>query len=151
MIRLLSSIRRDTRGTSVVELAFALPVLCVLALAGVDFALAFSKKLEVQQYAQAGADFVVANGDTAPTPSAVRDEIVALSGLPADKITITQFTECNKVRVVTFGACPIGVPNQVDYMQIRVAKEFQPVVQVNGISDFMSTRDLTGSVVVRLP
>ena len=78
--RLLRALLRAERGTSTIELALVLPVLGVLSLGAIDFAMAFGMKLQVQQYAQSGADFVVASGASVPTTDPVKTEVAPSAG-----------------------------------------------------------------------
>ncbi|MDC0887310.1 pilus assembly protein, partial [Altererythrobacter sp.] len=77
IMQLSKRLERSQRGVAAVEMAIVLPVLSIMALASIDFVFGFTQKIELQQYAQAGADFVVANGDTAPTEAEVKAEVVA--------------------------------------------------------------------------
>ena len=147
----LRTMSRDERGTSVLELALVLPVISMLSLAAIDFAMAFGMKLQVQQYAQAGADFVVASGATPPTPEAVKAEVVAISGLNASEVTVTRFTECNAVKVALFGLCPGLLDVKTNYMQISTVDTYEPMLNIDGIADFMTTSQMTGRTIVRLP
>ena len=152
MTGMLHMLSRNERGTAVIELGVALPILMVLALATVDFVGAFSQKMQLTQYAQAGANFVVANGNTTPTISAVKSEVVATSGLTQDKVTVTRFTECNAIKVAVLNVCPNPLADvKVNYMKIEVANTYSPMLDIQGIADFVGTQNLKASVIVRLP
>ena len=147
----LGILGRSDRGTAVVELGLALPVLLVLALAATDFVSAFSYKLKLQQYAQAGANFVVAHGENDPAPGDVKTEVASLSGLDASKIKITRWTECNQSEQDEYDTCPGSSDVKVSYMQIEVEDTYDPMISIDRYSEFLGATDLVGSVVVRLP
>lgn len=152
MCRLTSRLRRNQRGTSTIELALVLPVLGMMTLGSIDFAMAFGVKMKLQQYAQSGGDYVVAGGESAPSSTDVQSEVATVSGLEAANITVTQFTECNAVKIATVGVCPGVSDFRVDYMQIDVLDTYEPILNIKGIADFLGgNKRLTGSVVVRLP
>ena len=155
MIRrfLNNRLRRDNRGVAAVELALALPILTVMALASIDFVLGFSYKMNLQQYAQSGADFVVANGETSPTDSEVKTEVKAVSGLPETAITITKWTECNRSKNTTtaYGSCPGASDEKANYMMVSVTDTYTPILNLKGIADFVKATSLTGTAVVRIP
>ena len=148
--RLLRALLRAQRGTSTIELALVLPVLGVLSLGAIDFAMAFGMKLQVQQYAQSGADFVVASGASVPTTDAVKAEVATVSGLAPTKITVTKFTECNQVKVVIFNLCPGASDTKISYMTIEVQDTYTPMLNIEGFADFVSTTTLKGRTTVRL-
>ena len=148
--RLLRAVLRGERGTSTLELALTLPVLGILSLAAIDFAMAFGMKLQVQQYAQSGADFVVASGAAVPSAADVKAEVVAVSKLDPANVTVTKFTECNQVKVVVFGVCPGLSDVKISYMQIEVQDTYTPMLDIEGIADFAKTSTFKGRTTVRL-
>ncbi|MXO55415.1 TadE/TadG family type IV pilus assembly protein [Pontixanthobacter gangjinensis] len=152
MMRLLSILRRDSAGTAAIELGIILPVLAMITLASADFVMGFGYKMNLQQYAQSGADYVVASGATLPTDTDIKDEIASLSGLSTSKITIAKWTECNAKKTLDIlGLCPGSSDVRARYIQIDVADTYDPILDVSGIADFVQSSKLTGSVVVRLP
>ncbi len=144
-------LRPDARGTATIELAMALPVLTVMALASIDFVLGFGYKMNLQQYAQSGADFVIANGENLPTDAQVSTEVAAVSGLDPAAISVTKWTECNQAKQSTYGSCPGASDNKANYMQIAVTDTYQPILAIEGIADFVPSTALTGTAVVRIP
>ena len=147
-----STLHRDDRGTAVIELGIALPVLMVIALATVDFVGAFGQKMQLTQFAQAGANFVVANGNTAPEVDAVQAEVIAASGLTAKQVTVSKFTECNALKAAVINVCPNPLSDiKVNYMKIEVTKSYDPILNIRGFADFVGTQNLKASVIVRLP
>lgn len=151
IMRFFQHLARDPRGVAAVEMAIVLPVLSIMALASVDFVFGFTHKIELQQYAQAGADFVVASGDTALTAAEVKAEVVALSGLPTGAVTVVKVVECNAVKITGTGLCPGLSPIRAEYFQITVTDSYTPILNIDGIADFVGQRSLTGSSAVRLP
>ena len=141
----------NRRGTATLEIAIILPTLVMLSLAAADFTRGFTNQLELQQYAQAGADFVVANGEILPTDTAVETEIVAVSGLTASAISVAKWTECNQNKQAAYGDCPGNADVRANYMEISVTDTYQPILNVKGIADFVQPTQMTGTAVVRIP
>ncbi len=151
MLAALHRLRRESRAVAAVELAIVLPVLAIMALGAVDFVRGFTFKLKLQQYAQSGADFVVANGETLPTAAQVQDQVVTISGLNASDVNVTLWTECNQARQSAYGTCPGASDNKVSFMQILVTKSYQPIMSLNGFANFLPTTTMTGKAIVRVP
>jgi Flp pilus assembly protein TadG len=141
----------DQSGAAAIEIAIITPVLVMMALGAVDFVRGFSNQLELQQHAQAGADFVIANGEDIPSDAEVESEIVALSGLEAEDVTVVKWTECNQAKQASYGGCPGNGDVQADYMQITVTHTFEPILDIEGMADFVGTTEMRGTAVVRLP
>lgn len=151
MLDFLKALRDSRRGTATLEIAIILPTLVMLSLTAADFVRGFTNQIELQQYAQAGADFVVANGETLPSEADVKAEIVAVSGLTANAISVVKWTECNQNRQTSYGACPGNGDVKANYMEIRVTDTYQPILNIEGIADFVQPTQMTGTTVVRIP
>jgi len=149
--RFIERLVRDRRGASLIELGIGLPVLIMLALGGCDIFGGFAADMRLQQYAQAGADFVVASGDTAPTTAAVQGQVASLSGLDPSKISVTTWTECNQSKNATWNNCPDTSDVKVNYMQIQVTDTYQPILSIPGYASFIGATALSGTTIVRLP
>lgn len=142
---------RSERGNSVIELGLALPLLITLAMGGVDAVAGFGSKIELQQYAQSGADYVVAAGQEVPSTAEVKSEVVATSGLDASAVTVTSFTECNQIPLQAKGVCANASALRADYMTITVTDTYEPILKIDGMVDFIGTTTLKGSVTIRIP
>lgn len=152
MIRSLRKrIARDTRGNATVELALAAPVLLTMALAGVDVALGFVHKLEVQQYAQIGGDYLMAEMENVPLPAEVLLRVQEGSGLPLTQIKVTQWTECNGSKV-GLPACLGLNAGQVEtkFMEIEVKKDYTPILAIPGYANYVKQFTSTGKVTVQV-
>lgn len=151
VLRNIRNLLGNRAGTATIELAIALPVLSMMALGSIDLVLGFGHKLTLQQHAQSGADFMLANGEKAPTMAEVKAEVKDVSGLPDSAIQVQRWTECNQVKVAGFGLCPGVDDKKVSYMEITVTDAYTPIIQIEGVADFVQQQNLSGSVVVRLP
>ena len=83
----LGVLARGEGGNSAIEFALAAPILLGLLVPLVDLGLAFSKQIEVQQAAQAGAQYALLHGyDSTAIANAVT-AATTLTLLPADPVT----------------------------------------------------------------
>lgn len=151
MLAAFHRLRRESRAVATIELAIVLPVLAIMALGAVDFVRGFTFKIKLQQYAQSGADFVVANGEDLPTAADVKAQVVTLSGLDAADIDVTLWTECNQAKQSAYGTCPGASDVKVSFMQILVTKTYNPILAINGIANFLPSTQMTGKAIVRVP
>lgn len=150
--RFLKHLHGNSQGTAAIELGLILPILSMMALASADFVAGFAQMTSLQQHAQSGADFVIANGETIPTTSQVQDQVVALSGLPKSAVTVTAWTECNAAKLSSgLVDCPGLSDLQAQFMKVDVTDTYEPILDIDGIADFVGKRTMKGSATVRLP
>lgn len=151
MMRKKHKLGQDEQGTATIELAIATPVLLMLALGGVDLALGFVHKLEVQQYAQIGADYVMSEMETLPTAADVKLRVNEGSGVALNKITVDEWVECDGEKI----SAPKCVGKDKDdeetkFMKISVDKDYEPILDVKGYADFVDQFTATGSVTLQV-
>ncbi|WP_324827352.1 TadE/TadG family type IV pilus assembly protein [Qipengyuania zhejiangensis] len=147
-ISILNRLKREDRGNATVELALATPILLTMALAGVDVALGFVHKLEVQQYAQVGADYVMSEMENVPLAAQVKLRVQEASGLDVGKITVTEWIECDGTKTA-LPACLNSGSTATKYMKISVQKDYTPLLNIKGYADYVKTFTHTGSVTLR--
>lgn len=148
----LRSLARDRRGAAVVETAIGLPVLLTMAFAFIDLTQGFAYRMTMQQNAQVGADFVTAAGKTVPSDTAIKSEIVKATGLDSSAITINRHFDCNGLRAATQAVgCPAVLDLRVNYMTITVKGNYDPVLKIKHIADFMPKTEVVESATIRLP
>ena len=150
MIITLAKLLRDRAGNATIEIALVMPLVFTLALGGLDFGMGYRHKVEMQQFAQLGAEYVMGTMEDLPTAVQVRQAVSDASGLPVGSVTVNTWIECNGVRP-TIPAPHCVNPNavQTDYMQISVRETYQPMLNIDGIADFATTQTHIGSVTLR--
>ncbi len=139
----------NSQGNSTVELALVTPVLLTLALGGIDVAMGFTHKMQMQHYAQVGADYVVATIESSPSAATVRQEVQASSGLSLGKITVNEWAECDGVKNPIDIECPSAAAVQYNFMEIVVTDNYEPILAIPGFADFVVSTRNTGSATVR--
>ncbi|WP_435200980.1 TadE/TadG family type IV pilus assembly protein [Qipengyuania sp. 902] len=141
--------RADQKGTATIELAIATPVLLMFALGGIDLALGFVHKLEVQQYAQIGADYIMSEMETLPTDVEIKARVHEGSGVPLGDITVERWIECDGEKN-SLPACINAGFDYTQYLSIEVDQDYEPILDIEGYADFVDTFTATGSVTLQV-
>jgi Flp pilus assembly protein TadG len=130
MIRLLA-IRRDERGTSLIEFGFIAPVLAMLAMGVIDLSRGLAERFALQQAVNRSLELVQARpavaGATATDLdySFVKTEAASAAGVPASQVTLTRWLECNGVeQPLVTGACA-DTADTARYLRVHITKNFQ--------------------------
>ena len=126
----------DERGVAVIELAFTVPVLALLALGAFDVSRMLSTQMDYQQSAAEVASLAIARPPQSDT-TYLKTAAVSASGLAASDVTVTTSLTCNGT--VSNSACASG-QEQARYVTITLNGEYAPMWTHFGISQ---TADLT--------
>ena len=78
----LAALMRAERGTAAVEFGLAVPVLVGLLVPVADLGMAFSQQVQVQQSAQAGAQYAALHPWNSNSATAIADAVTAASTFP---------------------------------------------------------------------
>lgn len=90
---------KDTRGSSLVEMAFILPVLIMLTCGSVDLALCYARQLQLQQSAARTMEFAIASGFGNLTTAQITSEGTTAAGTGVNVVvTPDMWLECDAVR-----------------------------------------------------
>src|ERR1700686_1697630 len=92
----LASLMRAERGNAAIEFALAAPILIGLLVPVADLGIAMSQQLQVQQAAQAGAQYALLHGYN---NSAISNAVTAATNLPGVSAAPTPSQSCG---------CPTG-------------------------------------------
>jgi Flp pilus assembly protein TadG len=84
----------DTAGTSAVEFAVAAPVLLALLVPLVDLGMAYSQKIQVQQAAQAGAEYAALHPWNSGSATAIAGAVTSANSLPGLSATPSPYQSC---------------------------------------------------------
>lgn len=126
----LRAFSRSERGTSVIEMAFMLPIGISLIVGTIDVARAYSQKLKLEQVAQRSIEMVTATGLVGSNYAFVRAEAATASGLPVSQIVVENWLECNDVRQQSFDAvCPDGQA-AARYVSLTMRDNYSPIFPV---------------------
>lgn len=149
IMRKSREVRADQKGTATIELAIATPVLLMFALGGIDLALGYVHKLEVQQYAQIGADYVMSEMETVPTNVEIKTRVHEGSGVPLGDITVNRWIECDGKKN-SLPSCINAGFDYTQYLSIEVDQDYEPILDIKGYADFVDTFTATGSVTLQV-
>lgn len=98
---------RDTRGTSIIELALLSPIAAMLLMGLVDTSFGFQKKLSTEQVAQRIVEKATAYGSAGSDYSGLPKEAADEAGVPQNAVTMDKWLACNRIRQADFnGTCP---------------------------------------------
>lgn len=148
--RLISPFRSDQRGTAVLETAVILPVLLMIVLGFIDLTMGFTYHFKLQQYAQSGADMLVANFEDQLTDSEIKTEMASLTGLPQSAIEVTRIVECDHVAVNPDEGCASSGQVEINYITIVVTDTFEPILGNIGLTNYIGATRLRGKTTVRV-
>lgn len=102
--RFIGNRKDGTRGVAVIEFAIIAPILVILMVCTIDLALGIYRKMQVQNAAQAGAQYAMLRGFNASSISSAVANATKFSGVSADPGP-TQFCGCASSTGVSSAAC----------------------------------------------
>ena len=138
MINKFRNLAADDRGTSVIELALATPILAALLMGMVDLSRAYSERLQLEQASQRSIEKVFNHQTQSTSYNTIKAEAKAaahaagFTNVTDSDITIDYWLECNGVRQGN------GTPgngyndNCADgqvyarYINVKIQKKFKP-------------------------
>ena len=148
--KIAKRLARETRGNATLELAFATPILLTMALASVDATMGFMHRMKMQQYAQVGADYIFSKMEDVPLDPVIKAEMVLATGLPANKITVQSWIECDSVKQnINIPHCVKAGAVTTRFVKIDVKDTYTPILNIPGYANYVKSFDYTGSVTVQ--
>jgi len=110
------------RGSALVELALALPMLLALLIGMLEFGMVGLRHLALTGAVRAGVDYAFQYDDVAGTQRAVQ----TAAGSEAVSVTSTRFCECAGASVVCGGLCPGNVAQQI-FVTVSARETYAPM------------------------
>ena len=123
----LAKLRRNERGTSVVELALIAPFLASLLIGMVDLSRAYSAKLQLEQAAQRAIEKVMQYQTQSSTYSTLYSEAASAAGVTAADVTVDFWLECNGARQTTYETNCTAGQTYARYVTVSINKKFTPL------------------------
>ena len=134
---------RADAGMAAVEFAFVAPVLVAIIVCTGDLGLAFYRKMQVQNAAQAGAQYVALHGFTDATSiSAAVTGATTFSGISASPAP-TQFCGCPSTSGVTSTSCTstcTGGSSPGKYVTVSAQASYTTLISYPGIPSSFTFR-----------
>lgn len=128
----LRNLVADERGTSLIEMAFATPILAACLMGMVDLSRAYSEKLLLEQATQRAIEKVM-NRQTASTSyntlkseakSAAHD--AGFTSVTDSDVTVDFWLECNGTRQSDYDSSCTGGQTYARYINVAIQKKFAP-------------------------
>jgi Flp pilus assembly protein TadG len=126
MIQKLRTLFADDRGTSLIELALATPILAACLMGMVDLSRAYSEKLQLEQAAERAIEKVMNNQTGSTSYNTLKAEAVEAAGVTTADVTVDYWLECNGTRQTNYDtSCTTG-QTYARYLNVAVQKKFTP-------------------------
>ena len=125
----LRHLLRSDEGSSIVELAIALPIFSAMLIGIVDLSRAYSTKLQVEQAAQRAIEKVQQYQASASTFNTMKAEAALAAGITATTTnpTVDWWLECNGTRKTNYtDLCSTG-QIEARWIEVRIQTTFTPL------------------------
>jgi Flp pilus assembly pilin Flp len=129
MRRLLNLVRRDQRGTAIIEMALIAPVLALMTIGVVDMSNAFGLKLKCEQAAQRAIEKVMNTTADDTVEATLQEEAAEQAEVPLSNVTVTFRLECNGAATEAEDCAPGETMAQ--WIDVRVKDEYTPMFPVH--------------------
>jgi Flp pilus assembly protein TadG len=140
-VSMLHRLKRDRRGTSVIELALAVPFISVILLGLIDVSTCYSKKMTLQQAAARSLERLQVSGSSTDL-NYVRLEAAAAAGVPATQVALENWLECDNVRQAASVVTCSGTQVAGRYVKVTITSSYTPFFAYSPIG----TRQANGNV-----
>ena len=123
----LARLRRDERGTMVIETAIVAPVLVLMSLGAFQVSTVVARQSELDSAAAEGAAIALASPPTTDAKRTIlRQVLVASTGLQSGNVTVTAAYRCNSssTYVTASTSCTSGVIS--NYVKINLTDTYTP-------------------------
>jgi Flp pilus assembly protein TadG len=158
-MRKLLSLRHDTAGAAVIELALAAPIMAAVLIGMSEIATGFSTKLQLEQAAQSAIEKVM-QGQTRATTASVatlKTDAATLAGVTEANVTVsfTLFCVNRSTNVATaasdYNTVCAGTEDTRRYMKVVITKDYTPMMtRVYAAAGTNNVYTLTGQTSVRV-
>jgi Flp pilus assembly protein TadG len=132
MIRKLRSLAADERGTSLIEMAFAMPILAACLMGMVDLSRAYSEKLQLEQATQRAIEKVMNRQTSSTSYNTLKSEAksaaheAGFTTVTDSDVTVDFWLECNGARQSNYDSQCTGGQVYARYINVEIRKKFTP-------------------------
>ncbi len=125
---LLSRLRQDREGAMVIETALVAPVLVLMSLGAYQVSGIVARQSELQSAAaEAGAIALASPPDTIAKRTVLKNVVMASSGLPANKVTVSVVYRCDAQTSFSNSATSCGTSGFVSsFVRIQLQDTYTP-------------------------
>jgi Flp pilus assembly protein TadG len=132
MIQQLRNLLADERGTSLIELALATPILAACLMGMVDLSRAYSERLQLEQATQRAIEKVFNNQTQSTSYNTLKAEAVSaaqaagFTEVTASNVTIDYWLECDGTRQTNYDTNCTGGQVYARYINVAIWRKFTP-------------------------
>ena len=125
MMTWLKRLRRDIRGTAVIELAIVSPMIALLTVGIVDMSNGFSRKLKIEQAAQRSIEKIMNTSASDTIENTLAAEAAAQANVPIENVDVSYRLECDGV-VTAAVECPEDQDTS-QWIAVTVIDKYEPM------------------------
>ena len=140
------SLLRAEEGSSLLELALVLPVLCLMLVGTADFGQAYYLNIEVSRAAYAGAIYGSQTpADTSGMRAAAVADAADVPGFSTSNVTVTTGCECSdgSSASTNCSVTPSCSANAVTFVQVNTSFSYQSMLPYPGIPSPLTLKGLS--------
>lgn len=128
LLRILTDLRQDREGAMIIETALVAPVLVLMSLGAFQISSIVARQTELQSAAGEAAAIALASPpDTAAKRTVLKNVVMASTGLPASKVTISVAYRCDAQTSFTFRLNDCNSAQVVSsFVRIRLIDTYTP-------------------------
>lgn len=134
MIRFrFAALARDERGTSIIEMAFIVPILAALLMGVVDIARAYSAQLQLEQAAYRAVEKIQQYQSNESTTTTLKSEAASAAGITATTTNplVTYTLYCNGVAQTNYNTTCSSGSTYIRQVNVKITKTFTPLFPSN--------------------
>ena len=122
-----AALRRDHRGTAVMELALVAPIFATMLIGMVDIGRGYSMKLQLEQAAQRSIEKVMNGQADRGSAAALKTEAATVAAVAESAVTVDFWLECDSARQSNYDStCSTGAVSR-RYLTVQITKIFTPM------------------------
>lgn len=125
-MKFINKLKRDERGTSVIELALISPVLAMLIIGTVDLSKAYSEKLRLEQSAHRAIERVQVLSANGTTSGTLKAEAAEAAEVDLTDVTVDFWLECDGVRAAEYDTVCASGQSYARYLTVTIVDEYEP-------------------------
>lgn len=122
----LRRLRRDRKGTSVIEFALFVPILSVMLMGVTDLAMGYATKLRVEGAIFRALEKVQVGSFQADYATFIQSEAASAAGVPTSAVTVDSWLECNRARQASFAGSCAEDQDTSRYVSVRIVTSYTP-------------------------
>ncbi|HSG34203.1 MAG TPA: TadE/TadG family type IV pilus assembly protein [Sphingomonadaceae bacterium] len=145
---LLRRLASEERGTGIMELGIALPVLLLLLLGTVDASRMAAAKIDLEQAAQRTTDYALAVRPNGNDGTYLQAEAASAAGVPTSQVTVDIYLECDGVRVDFALTCVAGEV-RARYVSVEIDDNVETMFDWAALSAVIGSTALPSSIRVQ--